>query len=204
MAPLLFADRFVRVRPGEVIDLATGRRVWIRTVVPGDRASVAAWLARCAALSTLWHPGFIPLADFGTAGPDGYFEAWDTASPPSNGPDGRRTMPLPADSSGSRGSAAAESEVRRIVCGLEDLFEHGVSGHPRAARLPVAGGPRRVALVHLVARTARLHGYIPVSARALSGAGESARQSPRWRPLLRGRHVVVLDDSVPSDGGRAA
>ena len=204
MAPVLFADRFVRVRPGEAIDLATARRVWIRTVGPGGRAEVAGWLARCASLSSLWHPSFIPLADFGAVGRNGFFEAWDTPSPPSAGRDSRRIMPLPARASGSRGSAAAEDEIRSLVCGLEDLLEHGVSGHPRAACLRVPGGPRQVVLVHLAARTARLRGYVPVNARALGDAGPRALRSGQWRELLQGRHVMVLDDEVPAGTSRAA
>ena len=204
MAPLLFADRFVRVRSGEAIDLATARRVWIRTLGPGDRADVAAWLARCAALSSLWHPGFVPLADFGAVGRNTFFEAWDTPSSPSRSRGGTRTMPLPASASGSHASAAAEAEIRSLVCGLEDLLEHGVSGRPRVARLSVPGGPRRVVLVHLAARTARLRGYIPVSARLLSGAAGGVLRSPGVKALLEGRHVMVLDDGVLADGGRAA
>jgi hypothetical protein len=204
MAPLLFADRFVRVRPGEAIDLATARSVWIRIVEPGDRADVAAWLGRCAALSSLWHPRFIPLADFVADGRTRFFEAWDTPVPPSASRGGIHTMPLPADASRSRGSAAVEADIQSVVCGLEDLLEHGVSGHPRAARLRVPGGPRRVVLVHLAARTARLRGYIPVSARMLSGPGAKALGSSGWRTLLRNRHVCVLDDGVPPDDGRAA
>ncbi len=204
MAPKLFADRFVRVRPGEAVDLATARRVWIRTVAPGDRGEVASWLARCGALSGLWHPGFVPLADFGADGRDRYFEAWDTPSAPSAGRGGGRTMPLPADASGSRGSASAEAEIKSLVWGLEDLLDHAVSGHPRAARLRVTHGPRRVVLVHLAARTARLRGYVPVNARALADAGEEAPRSVAWRRLLEGRHVLVLDDGDPPDGGCAA
>ena len=202
--PPLLADRFVRVRPGEAIDLATARRVWIRYVFPGDRADVAAWLGRCAALSSLWHPRFIPLADFGADGRQRFFEAWDTPAPPSAGRGGRHTMPLPADASCSRGPAAVEAEIRSVVCGLEDLLDHGVSGQPRAARLRVPGGPRRVVLVHLAARTARLRGYIPISVRALSGAGIRALGPAGWRALLRERHVCVLDDGAPPDGGQAA
>jgi DNA-binding NtrC family response regulator/tetratricopeptide (TPR) repeat protein len=204
MAPLLFADRFVRVRSGEAIDLATARRVWIRNVEPGDRRDVAAWLGRCAALSSLWHPRFIPLADFGADGRTRFFEAWDTPLPPSLSRGGLQTVPLPADASRSRGPAAVEAEIRSVVCGLEDLLDKGVSGHPRAARLRVPGGPRRVVLVHLAARTVRLRGYVPISARVLSGAGLRALGSSGWRALLRDRHVCVLDDGVPSDDGRAA
>ncbi len=204
MVPVLFADRFVRVRTGEAIDLATARRVWIRTVGPGDSGDVAAWLARCAALSSLWHPDFIPLADFGAVGRNRFFEAWDTPSPPSAGRGGRRPLPLPADASGSRGSAAVEAEIRSLVCGLEDLLERGVSGHPRAACLRVPRGPRHVVLVHLAARTARLRGYVPVNARALGEAGEGALHSGQWRRLVRGRHVMVLDDSIHADGNQAA
>ncbi len=199
MAPLLFADRFVRLQPGEAIDLATARRVWIRSVAPGGAADVATWLGRCAALSSLWHPGFVPLADFGAVGRHRYFEAWDCPPPESAGLHGRRLMPLPASAWGSRGAEAGEEEMRSLVCRLEDAFERGVSGHSCAAALQVPASPRQVVLVHLAARTARSHGYVPVNARLLGTAGETVLPARRWRALLERRHVMVLQEGETTE-----
>jgi DNA-binding NtrC family response regulator/tetratricopeptide (TPR) repeat protein len=49
-----------------------------------------------------------------------------------------------------------------------------------------------VVLVHLVARTARLRGYVPVAATMFRGSGEAAGDTRRWRAALEGRHVLVL------------
>jgi DNA-binding NtrC family response regulator/tetratricopeptide (TPR) repeat protein len=203
MKPVLLADRFVRLRPGEVVDLATARRVWIRRVAPGGRADVTAWLNRCAALATLWHPAFVPLADFGAVGRRGYFEAWDSASPPSSGTNGPRLMPQPASASGARGSEVAEQEARTLARALEDLFDSRPSWHPSGAVLHVPGGPRQVVLVHLAARTARSHGYVPVNARLLDRAGEALLPVNRWRALVDGRHVMVLEEGTVAAGGDA-
>jgi DNA-binding NtrC family response regulator len=82
MAPLVFADRFIVVRPGDAIDLATGAAVWLRSVTLADRAQQAAWSARCAALSGFRHPNIVSLVDHGAVGRDGFFEAWACPAAP--------------------------------------------------------------------------------------------------------------------------
>jgi DNA-binding NtrC family response regulator len=82
MAPLLFADRFVVLRPGCAIDLATGEVAWLRHTSFSGPESHETWLARCAALTGLWHPNVVPLVDFGAGGRSGYFEAWLCPAPP--------------------------------------------------------------------------------------------------------------------------
>jgi DNA-binding NtrC family response regulator/tetratricopeptide (TPR) repeat protein len=76
MAPLIFADRFIAERPGQALDLATGRTVWLRAVTPDGRVGRDQWLSRCAALSGLCHPNVVSLVDYGAIGRGGFFEAW--------------------------------------------------------------------------------------------------------------------------------
>jgi len=76
MAPLVFADRFIVLRTGEAIDLATGDWVWLRSVTPAGPQERDGWLRRCAALTSFWHPNLVPLLDYGAVGRAAYFEAW--------------------------------------------------------------------------------------------------------------------------------
>jgi DNA-binding NtrC family response regulator len=260
MAPLLFADRFIHVRPGEAIDLATGQTVWIRPVRHDGREETATWLQRCAALSSLWHPNLISLADFGLAGRDRYFEAWNCLPAPSiwkgrreragastsavarflqsralsagglrpvllcDHPDQPMILPdretgLPVvdapatpgrgrppsvETRESRAFAVREDEARDLIRRIEDVLDSGVSGRPRAAALPVPNLQHRDILVNLVARTARLRGYIPVTSAVFGSAQECARGWRRWREALTGRHVLVLDVGDCADGDRNA
>jgi DNA-binding NtrC family response regulator/tetratricopeptide (TPR) repeat protein len=259
MVPLLFADRFYCPRFREAIDLATGQPVWIRPVRLDSRDETAAWLRRCGALSGLWHPNLIALADFGTAGRHGHFEAWscppapaawkgpveaaqsatlavagflqsraltpgrlrpirlhphhqpmmlpgrDTGLPAGGAPASEhRGRPAGAEAHGSAALAVPETDVCEWVRRLEDVLDSGVSGRPRAVSFRVADLRHRDVLVNLLARTARLRGYVPVTAAVPGGAHPLMANPRRWRALLAGRHVLVLDVGDSEDAGRIA
>src|SRR5262249_50764377 len=71
----LVADRFVLYDDRRVIDLATGRPVWLSL----DRARAVderRWMARCDELYRLRHPAVAPLVDYGPIGDQGRLEAW--------------------------------------------------------------------------------------------------------------------------------
>src|SRR5215207_9933965 len=70
------ADRFLPLAHALHLDLATGDRAWLR-IAPATRGPEAVrWNERCAALTTLWHPGTAECLDVGLLGPDTRFEAY--------------------------------------------------------------------------------------------------------------------------------
>jgi len=78
MRPTVVADRFLRTHR-TVIDLATGREVYLRTGPALEGSDAVEWLDACAALSRLRHVNIAPLIDYGLAGADMAFEAYDCA-----------------------------------------------------------------------------------------------------------------------------
>ncbi|HEV3140212.1 MAG TPA: hypothetical protein VGY57_06840, partial [Vicinamibacterales bacterium] len=76
----LFADRFAIDDDGRAIDLATSRRIELRTIEGmdgGDRAEQVRWSIRCDRWLGIQHRVIARLIDYGLAGPVGRFEAWD-------------------------------------------------------------------------------------------------------------------------------
>ena len=198
MTPRLVADRFLEVRPGEAIDLATGRTACVRTTRFAGRAEEAAWLGRCEALSRLCHPGLVRLADYGALDRRRGFEAWDCRPP----------LRRPGSGTRRRGGVPAlvvpDEDARELACRLDDVLVGGVSGRPRACRLRLPGGARGAALVHLLARASRLRGYVPISPAFAAWARASVPRRPSWWTALRARHVLVLDVFDEGAHGRDA
>ena len=76
MSSPTLADRFLPLAHALHLDLATGDRAWLR-VAPALRGVKAVrWAERCAALTTLWHPGMAECLDFGLLGEKTRFEAY--------------------------------------------------------------------------------------------------------------------------------
>ena len=204
MAAALMADRFLRGASGGMVDLATARRVVVREVRHASQAEVVAWMGRCAGMWTGRDPRGGTLCDFGATGGGRHFEAWEVMASPGAGPGGRRAVRVPATPCGARGAPVTAEEIGDLVRRLEDIFDGGVSGRPRAPSLLIRGGPGQTVLVHAAARTARLHGYVPLSARLLGPNLEGAGAPRRWREAVAGRHVMVLDDGESEEEGRGA
>jgi DNA-binding NtrC family response regulator/tetratricopeptide (TPR) repeat protein len=91
-----------------------------------------------------------------------------------------------------RACGASGEETRELVDRLSDVLIGGVSGRPRAIRFLVRSGPGRIVLVRNLARTARLHGYIPVASTVLGVDAPAPVRLMRWRDVLNGRHVMLL------------
>jgi DNA-binding NtrC family response regulator/tetratricopeptide (TPR) repeat protein len=98
------------------------------------------------------------------------------------------------------GQAAAPregvSELETLAQRLEEVLDGGLSGRPRSVHLTLRHS-RHLPLASLVlARSARLRGYVPVSWRLL----DPEQAGPRgWRDTIEGRHVVVLCDDAGAD-----
>src|SRR5215212_7326791 len=76
MSLALLADRFVPLARTLHLDLATGDRAWLRLEPATPVADGLRWAERCAALTSLWHPGMAECLDFGPIGSERRFEAY--------------------------------------------------------------------------------------------------------------------------------
>jgi hypothetical protein len=124
----LIADRFVRRRPGETIDLATNRPVVIRRLSAGSRSSQVAWSARCAEFATFRAPRTAALVEYGLIGSSRLFEAWSASSdavPVSGAPKGSATL-------------GVRLQPRRIIRQICAVLEESRTGIHRIA---IAGPP---------------------------------------------------------------
>ncbi len=215
MVPLLLADRFLVVLSDEAVDLATTETVRIRPVAPTGRQEAATWLRRCPALLGLRHPHRMSLVDFGPLKHDRYFEAWACARAPC-ALDAKPTRPSDSASKTWRSRsdpptgdavltfALTSDRTHETVARLEEVFDSGVSGRPRAVSFQVPNGPSRDVLACVLARTARLRGYVPVASRAFEHEAPAILGQRGWRKLPAGRHVLVLDacdGDAARDGG---
>jgi len=171
----LLADRFVASRDGTVLDLATGHRVDftiapVRSEIEGRR-----WALRCDARQKLHHPALPPLIDYGPFGRAERFEARQ--------PDRRRAV---------RRAPALATIERPAATALAELFERPDAVRPRIAALWGPDGSGKDTVVLALARTARLHGFVPVSAAV----------ALRFADVLCGRTLFVIDRGDQGDGWR--
>jgi DNA-binding NtrC family response regulator len=81
---------------------------------------------------------------------------------------------------------------------LEDLLESGVMGWPRACRLEIPATCETTHIVSILARQARLCGYVPVSVRMLGDRHPLLERERLWELLAR-RHVCLLDEGSATD-----
>ena len=217
--PDLIADRF-RPSRRHHLDIATGRVVSLHVEAAGARADQLSWSQCCETLSTLRHDVINPLVDFGTIGASARFAAFECLGPVrAAGATAVRLLEHGVRFLHAHGVALAAPAcglaLRPVIAGpavprrplgvalqprlayqsvLEALEASDVAG---VSRIAVAGpshsGLRTLRL--LVARAARLAGYVPIDAAV-------AAQWPDLTPLLRQRHVCVLADG--GEGERAA
>ena len=205
----LLANRFMPDGP-HWIDLATGARVGVRLTASGTRRAQLAWSERCERQALLRHPLLNPLVDFGAADAVRVFESYAVLPPVvSGGLMGVRlvrhgvrflsgqSVPLTRD--------VANLAVRQVTLGpylrgrplgvvlqarpiLERIGEALAS--PWARGVCTIGiccppGSGRGTLRLLIARVARLAGFVPVCAAALGRFHELT-------DYLRERHVLAL------------
>ena len=76
MSSSTLGDRFLPLGRSLHLDLATGDRAWLRVAPAVHGLEAVRWNERCAALTTLWHPGMAECLDFGLLGQDTRFEAF--------------------------------------------------------------------------------------------------------------------------------
>jgi DNA-binding NtrC family response regulator len=203
----LLGDRFLSTGDrGEALDVATNAEVRLFVDADVRPAAVAARMAACDRLALLRHPLLRPLVDYGVHGRV-WFEAHDRVPPARMTADQRRIAVLHVvrflrAAGVELGSGQAERNVRTAVDGVAAWRPLGVflrerpaleavrtllegAGPPGATAIDLIappGGGLRTARI-LIARMARLAGFVVVDARAAAAA----------EVACAGRHVCALD-----------
>ena len=213
------ADRFFTAG-SQWIDASSGRAVRIH-VAPGEDDQLE-WSERCARLSNLRHPLVNTLLDYG-GGPQGCcFEAYDVPSSDTvalgatHGESALRHVAAFLRASGlvissARGPLIVRTVVagrgawhrpigltiqaRRALEALEESLDQFSPAGPVVVNVSGASHAGLRTLRTLAARSARLRGFVPVSAVAVD-------RFPALLGVLVERHVCVLDDV--DEKGRSA
>jgi transcriptional regulator with AAA-type ATPase domain/tetratricopeptide (TPR) repeat protein len=213
---MLLAGRFLH-RDDGWFDTATAERVSVVVRPAGPRHVQIEWAERCAMLAVLRHPLLVPLIDYGAASDTTIFEAF-AMEPPLIGTrtslshlvrhgtrfleahgvvlsaaDAANVMrPLVTSSAAVRGRPVGLSLQPRAAC---DAIADSLSAPGPRGSMPirVSAAPRMGlrTLRAVVARLARMEGWVPICPEALR----------RFRDLdgvLAGRHVCLL---APHEGG---
>ncbi len=170
---MLFADRFLVRSAAEAIDLATARRVWLRSLAVGSVRDQMAWSTHC---DRLFAQPRSRLVDYGLDARGRRFEAWSTPGAPQ-----ALDVPLPPT-----------DVVKDAV--LAGLFEKGADAGPRVVALQGPADSERSAALERLARHARMAGYVPVALEILAASAASPGWCAEARALLDGRSVCLLAD----------
>jgi DNA-binding NtrC family response regulator/tetratricopeptide (TPR) repeat protein len=226
--PEILADRFVRdtrlrTTPEDGwIDLASGRPVRIRWKPAGTTSDQLAWSSERETLANLRHPFINPLLDFGTVGTDTFEAFADDGYAGSFKPPVRRLAEhaarflhahgvtiaadlaslvfrrMPSQRAAPGRAFGVVLQRRAVFESIADVLDVARPGGACGVHIvgPPDSGLRTLQL--LVARAARLQGYMPIA--------ESVVHRHAWlADRCEGRHVCVLVDAdAPFRGEGAA
>ena len=207
------ADRFVRSTSGW-IDLGTGLTVRLRAVPLGSAAEQFEWDTRCATLARLRHPLLNRLIDYGSIGTTRFFEAYSCDDPlrvtagvaheliahatrflsthgiALNKSDADVLVrPIERGRSRSARPIGVMLQHRPIYEVIADALSASWPPGPCAIAIEGSRGSGVRTLRMIVARAARLHGYVPVDATMLT-------VFPWLADQVTSRHVCVLADAT--------
>jgi DNA-binding NtrC family response regulator/tetratricopeptide (TPR) repeat protein len=198
----LLADRFVMGDRQQAVDLATGRDVIVTLCSSGGEREQRQWALRCDVLQKLHHPSIARLIDYGSVGESQRFEAWESSVAINSGSlwsslDVARLADPSSHVGGSLDLPVEECGIlkieRQAVAVLRELLEPSDDLRPRIAALwGPNGAGKHTALLDL-ARIARLHGFVPLSASLASAFGQR----------LAGRSLLLIDSSNQNLGWSA-
>jgi two-component system response regulator AtoC len=219
---MLLADRFLR-RHDEWFDIATAERVSVIVRPAGPRRTQIEWAERCAMLAVLRHPLWRPLIDYGAASSTTIFEAFAVQAPViqtraslshlvrhgtrflqahgvllSAAEAATLQRPLAASAAASRSRPLGVSLQPRAACdAIAERLTAPEAGRSTPIRISAAPRMGLRTLRTLVARQARVEGYVTVCPEALS----------QWRDLataIAGRHVCLLVQAETDPAPREA
>jgi DNA-binding NtrC family response regulator len=175
----LIADRFIArspTRQGNAFDLATNRSIWLH-VTPRDKEDLdRQWTVTHDHLFRSQAGTTKALIDYGLIGTADRFEAWATAEATARSTC-ETAMAVNDEASGSVADCPA-------IAALAELFQSVDARRGAAAALR---GPSSTALecaVIVLARLARLHGFVPVAAQAIDA----------HLSFIQDRTLCVIDD----------
>jgi DNA-binding NtrC family response regulator/tetratricopeptide (TPR) repeat protein len=197
---------------GTWIDLASGRSVRIHSRPAGTTSDQLAWSSERETLANLRHPSINPLLDFGTVGSE-IFEAFaDGALAGSSKPPIRRVVEhatrfllahgvtiagdlenlvfrrAPSQRTAPSRPFGVVLQRRSVFEAIADVLDVAQPGGACGVHVvgPADSGLRTLQL--LVARAARLQGYVPIAASVV-------HRHPWVHARFEGRHVCVLVDA---------
>jgi transcriptional regulator with AAA-type ATPase domain/tetratricopeptide (TPR) repeat protein len=208
------AERFFTDGRGTWIDAASGCPVRLHVTASGPAAADIEWSDWCARLARLRHPGLHPLLDYGAASPVQHFEAYDAsrAGAPGRGVGPAaagvrvllKTAGLMLDSARERLASCSPSadrhagravglelQPRPLLDAMDDALDQAKPVGPAAITVVGAAGSGLRTSRLLVARSARLKGFVPMSVGVLV-------RHPALLDLLTDRHLCLLDDESAS------
>jgi anaerobic nitric oxide reductase transcription regulator len=172
----LVADRFItsaRVPRGIAFDLATTRSISLRVVACGHADECLRWAVEC---DDLFQKQSSTLVDYGLLGASERFEAWHC----------QNAAPRVGHVRGVAADDDAWPSVadRTAIAAFAELF-HSVDARRGQTAALWSAAPSTIAhSVRILARLARLNGFVPVAAEALDALGA----------FLNGRTLCVIDD----------
>jgi DNA-binding NtrC family response regulator len=214
----IFADRFVPAGSAW-IDLASGHPVRLRVQRRCEGSAALVWNDRCATLASLRHPALNELLDYGNADGSRTFEAYATSPPLSDGysaavllrhvarfleghgiPITREHAELAlrhvdGPNSSRRRPVGIALQRRRAVEACTDALVDAVPGGVTSIDVIGEPGSGLRTVRTCVARVARVQGYVPLSAAALSAV-------PWLMDQLRDRHVCLFVDDHGNERDR--
>ena len=204
------ADRFFSTGR-QWIDAATGRAVRIR-LLASDACNEVDWSDECAALAALRHPLLNPLVDYGV-GPNGCrFEAYECCAEAvgTSGAFGERLLehlsqflrasgvrlppdrarvairPIAVGRAFARRAVGIRLQRRNALEAIEDTLDAFSPAGPSIVQVSGANNAGLRTFETIVARAARLRGFVPAGALTI-------RRHPELLDVLRHRHVCLLD-----------
>ncbi len=170
----LVADRFLITDANVAVDLATRLRVWLRRLAPAGVAEASVWSERCDARQRQGPVGRAALVDYGIVGESRRFEAWSA-------PDGT----LDVVSGAPRALFIDET-------GLDELFACSDDPTPRLVGVQGEPVPARLAALRLLARRARIAGFVPLALDWVAAPPRGYREE--LFALLKDRSLFILGE----------
>ncbi|HEX7140548.1 MAG TPA: sigma 54-interacting transcriptional regulator [Vicinamibacterales bacterium] len=175
----LVADRFITTAPvkqGHAFDLATNQSIWLRVGPRGGEDAYRRWIVKCDGWFREQSTPGNSLIDYGPLGVSERFEVWLNAAE-------AVCRACPAAIAAEEGLRAAVAD-RPAIAALAELFQSTDARRGQIVSLRVPTPSTLGSAVCVLARQARLKGFVPVAAQAMDGHAR----------FLEGRTLCLIDD----------